>query len=30
VAFIEDEGGARKRTFQSTGALYNGGSRILT
>ena len=30
VTFVEDEGGARKRTFQSTGALYNGGSRILT
>jgi len=30
VTFIEDEGGARKRTFHSTGALYNGGSRILT
>ncbi len=29
VTFIEDEGGARKRTFQSTGALYNGSSHVL-
>jgi lipopolysaccharide export system protein LptC len=30
VTFTEDEGGGRKRTFQSTGALYNGFSRTLT
>ena len=29
VTFTEDEGGGRKRTFRSTGALYNGSTRIL-
>ncbi len=29
VKFIEDVGGGRKRTFQSTGALYNGTTRVL-
>lgn len=30
VYFTEDEGGGRTRTFESTGALYNGFSRTLT
>jgi hypothetical protein len=30
VTFVEDEGGGRKRTFQSIGAVYNGSSHVLT
>jgi hypothetical protein len=29
VSFTEDEGSGRTRTFRSTGALYNGSTRIL-
>jgi len=30
VTFVEDEGGGRKRTFKSVGAVYNGTTHVLT
>lgn len=30
VTFVEDEGGARTRTFKSVGAIYNGTTHVLT